>query len=86
VLIDKDFDYTTILHNKENQYTATRAINHFSAQFSFSCKVVGLIVGFLTKATQGIIGWARFLHVLVANYRDIAFAYAELKLFKQTHA
>jgi hypothetical protein len=24
--------------------------------------------------------------VLVANYRDIAFAYAELKLFKQTHA
>jgi hypothetical protein len=86
VLIDKDFDYTTILHNKENQYTATRAINHFSAQFSFSCKVVGLIVSFLTKATQGIIGWARFLHVLVANYRDIAFAYAELKLFKQTHA
>ena len=86
VLIDKDFDYTAILHDKENPYIATRAIKHFSAQFSFSCKVVGLIVSFLTKASQGIIGWARFLHVLVKHYRDIAFAYAELKLFKQIHA
>lgn len=81
VLIDKDFDYTSILNSQENPNVATAAIERFSNRFIFSCKVVGLIVSLLTKVTQGLLGWARFLHVLVKNYRDIANAYAQLKSF-----
>jgi len=86
ILIDKVFDYTSILHSDENPNIAKCAIERFSARFMFSCKVVGLIVNLLTKVTQGLLGWARFLHVLVKNYRDIAEAYTSLKSFEESTA
>jgi hypothetical protein len=80
ILVSKDFDYKSVVHESEDPILAINSIRRFSAGFLFSCKVVGLIVDVLTKAVQGIIGWARFLYVLVKHYRVIALAYSELKL------
>jgi uncharacterized lipoprotein YehR (DUF1307 family) len=79
VLIDKDFDYKMIVSDKENPSIAAEAIRRFSSSFLFSSKLVGLIVELLTSAIQGLLGWARFLYVLVKNYRDLVPAYRELQ-------
>jgi len=79
VFIDKDCDYTVIAHPDFPSDSAVKAIRCFSQRFVFSNKIVGLIVSLLISAIQGVIGWARFLYVLVKNYREIAAAYRALK-------
>lgn len=79
VLIDKDFDFKVVTHNGESSSSAVFAIQRFSSSFLFSSKIVGLIIDLFMNIAQGVIGWARFLYILVKSYREIAPIYSELQ-------
>lgn len=79
VLVSKDFDYQLIVSDNDKSPAAARAIHRFSASFLFASRLVGLIVKLLTSAAQGLVGWARFLYILVKNYRDLVPAYRALQ-------
>ena len=79
VLIDKDLDFKVVTHNGEDPSNTVFAIQRFSSSFLFSSKIVGLIIDLFMNLSQGVIGWARFLYILVKSYREIAPIYRDLQ-------
>ncbi|VUD40413.1 hypothetical protein TDB9533_00200 [Thalassocella blandensis] len=79
VLIGKDCDFLTVAESEQKVQNAAASIQNFSHRFLFSSRIIGLFVDVLSTVAQGIIGWARFLYVLVKHYRLLAPAYHALK-------
>lgn len=85
VLLGRDGDVATWVPDAssgDDLRGASGALAYFGAAFALACKILAAIMRALRAAIMGagaaIIGWARFLWILVDVYREIRPAYLEM--------